>query len=367
MRIRVTAAMFSAAVVVSALALPATAQAAERPGAPAGLGVFAAKSVHPYDSLGSMKFSKAVINGGKDIVLGVTTKKNVTVTYVATSSSGVALTEAFLWQGTDSSSTDTITGSLGTDDDPACVESTSQTGVYACTAVFHINAASDFKDNGAAGTWKLFLGGYDLYANASYDDNVATTKIKRASQLTVNASPEPVKKGKTITVVGSLKRANWTNGTTMRLCGAEGVAAVPQEDQPDLHHPQVRYQRHRRRPQVDHQGHGRRLLPLLVPDQHHDRRVLGGRRLRRRQVTSGAHPLAQAPRVHCSRRPASTRGVRHGDRAAHGAGSWAGCQASRCTTPSSRIRVGGQGRRPQTPPGHGVRARAGPARPEHRR
>ncbi|WP_328752695.1 hypothetical protein OHT57_44645 [Streptomyces sp. NBC_00285] len=219
MRIRVTAAMFSAAVVVSALALPATAQAAERPGAPAGLGVFAAKSVHPYDSLGSMKFSKAVINGGKDIVLGVTTKKNVTVTYVATSSSGVALTEAFLWQGTDSSSTDTITGSLGTDDDPACVESTSQTGVYACTAVFHINAASDFKDNGAAGTWKLFLGGYDLYANASYDDNVATTKIKRASQLTVNASPEPVKKGKTITVVGSLKRANWTNGTTAGYAG----------------------------------------------------------------------------------------------------------------------------------------------------
>ncbi|MFF0013473.1 hypothetical protein [Streptomyces sp. NPDC005374] len=212
MRIRVTAAAFSAAVVVSTLALPATAQAAERPSAPARLGGFAAKAVHPNDSLGSMKFSKAVINGGKDIVLGATTKKTVTVTYVATSSSGVALTEAFLWQGTDSSSTDTITGSLGTDDDPACTESTVQTGVYSCTAVFHINAASDFKDNGVAGTWKLFLGGYDLYANASYDDNVATTRIKKASQLTVNATPEPVKKGKTITVVGSLKRANWSTG-----------------------------------------------------------------------------------------------------------------------------------------------------------
>ncbi|MET7689043.1 hypothetical protein ABZT06_13880 [Streptomyces sp. NPDC005483] len=211
MRIRVKAVVFSA-VIVSTFVLPATAQAVERPGGSAGLGGFAAKTVHPNDSLGSMKFSKAVINGGKDIVLGVTTKKTVTVTYVATSSSGVALTEAFLWQGTDSSSTDTITGSLGTDDDPNCVESTAQTGVYACTAVFHINAATDFKNNGVAGTWKLFLGGYDLYANASYDDNVATTKIKRASQLTVNATPEPVKKGRTITVVGTLKRADWSNG-----------------------------------------------------------------------------------------------------------------------------------------------------------
>jgi hypothetical protein len=204
--------VFSAAVIASTLALPATAQAAEGSGARVSLSGFGAKTVHPADSLGSMKFSKAVINGGKDIVLGVTTKKTVTVTYVATSSSGVALTQAFLWQGTDSSSTDTITGSLGPDDDPTCVESTSQTGVYACTAVFHINAASDFKNNGVAGTWKLFLGGYDLYANASYDDNVTTTKIKRASQLTVNATPEPVKKGKTITVVGTLKRANWTTG-----------------------------------------------------------------------------------------------------------------------------------------------------------
>ncbi|MEV5803408.1 hypothetical protein [Streptomyces collinus] len=213
MRIRVTATVASGAIVVSALALPAAAQAAERPGARASLGAFAASTVHPDSRLGSMTFSKAVINGGKDIDLGVTTKKTVTVTYTATSSSGVALTEAFLWQGTDSSSTDTITGSLGTDDDPACTESTTRTGVYSCKAVFHLDAASDLKNNGSAGTWKLFLGGYDLYANASYDDDVATTKIKKASQLTLDATPEPVKKGKTITVDGKLRRADWNHGT----------------------------------------------------------------------------------------------------------------------------------------------------------
>jgi hypothetical protein len=222
MRIRAMSVALSGAIALSALSLPAAAQAAERPRAAARLGSFAAHSVHPNTSLGNMKFSHAVINGGKDIVLGTTTKKSVTVTYTATSSSGVALTEAFLWQGTDSSSTDTITGSLGTDDDPTCTESTTQTGVYACAAVFHINAATDLKNNGVAGTWKLFLGGYDLYANASYNDDVATTRIKKASQLTANATPEPVKKGKTITVAGSLKRANWNDGTYAGYAG-QGV------------------------------------------------------------------------------------------------------------------------------------------------
>ncbi|MET9081104.1 hypothetical protein ABZX77_04250 [Streptomyces sp. NPDC004237] len=227
MRIRVAATALSGAVVLAALAVPVAAQAAERPGAAAGLGAFArsasatgahsgsvsAKTVRPNDAVGNIKFSKGVVNGGKDIVLGATTKKSFTATYTATSDNGVALTVAALWQGTDSSSADGITGELDTDDDPNCVESTTQTGVYSCKAVFNIDAATDLKNNGAAGTWKLFLGGFDLSANASIDDDVATTKIKKASKLTVNATPEPVKKGKTITVTGKLTRANWNTGT----------------------------------------------------------------------------------------------------------------------------------------------------------
>ncbi|WP_406332312.1 hypothetical protein [Streptomyces sp. NBC_00203] len=216
MRIRAAAVVLSSAVVLSALALPAVAQASERADGATKLRSFASKTsktVSPKDSLGATKFSDAVINGGKDIVLGVTAKKSVTVTYTATNESGIALTEAFLWQGTDSSNVDDITGSLGTDDDATCTESTTQQGVYSCKAVFNIDPAHDFADgNGVAGTWKLFLGAWDLYANASYNDDVTTTKLKRAATLTVNASPEPVKKGKTITVTGKLSRANWTTG-----------------------------------------------------------------------------------------------------------------------------------------------------------
>lgn len=224
MRMRVAATALSGAVALSAFVVPVAAQAASGPSAKARLGSFSAKSVsagHPANSartvrpktgIGTITFSKGVVNGGKDIVLGTTTNKSVTATYTATSSSGVALTEAFLWQGTDPSSTDTITGALGTDDDPVCTESTTQTGVYSCKAVFNIHAATDLKNNGVAGTWKLALGGYDLNASASFDDNVGTGKIKKASKLTADATPEPVKKGKTITVTGKLTRADWNTG-----------------------------------------------------------------------------------------------------------------------------------------------------------
>jgi hypothetical protein len=210
MRMRAATAVFSGAVVLSTLALPA-AQASEGPSASTKLGAFSAKAVQPRDSLGNTKFSNAVVNGGKDIVLGTTGTKSVTVTYTAKDANGVALTEAFLWQGTDSSTTDGITGGLGTDDDPSCTETATQ-GTYTCKAVFNIKPATDMKDNGVAGTWKLFLGAWDLYANAGYDDNVATTAIKKFSTLTANATPEPVKKGKTITVAGKLTRANWETG-----------------------------------------------------------------------------------------------------------------------------------------------------------
>jgi hypothetical protein len=214
MRTHIATTVLSGAVAFSALVLPGAAQAAEHPGAATDLRAFAARSVQPRDHLGGTTFKDGVVNNGKDIVLGVTGKKAVPVTFTAFDEEGVALTQAFLWQGTDSSSTDTITGALGSDDDPTCTETPVQGGYsYSCKTVFTIDPAVAFKDgNGTAGTWKLFLGAYDLYANASYDDDVARTKIKRAAELTANASPEPVKKGKTITVTGKLSRANWTTG-----------------------------------------------------------------------------------------------------------------------------------------------------------
>ncbi len=227
MRMHTTATVLSGALVLSALVLPGAAQAAERPGAATDLRAFASRSVQPgvqpQDALGGTTFKNGVVNKGKDIVLGVAGKKAVPVTFTAFDVEGVAITQAFLWQGTDSSSTDTITGALESDEYPTCTETPVDGGYsYSCKTVFTIDPAVAFKDgNGIAGVWKVFLGAYDLYANASYNDDVARTSIKRAAKLSVNASPEPVKKGKTITVTGKLIRADWTTGRTT------GYAAQP--------------------------------------------------------------------------------------------------------------------------------------------
>ncbi|CAM5362838.1 hypothetical protein SBADM41S_08717 [Streptomyces badius] len=67
--------------------------------------------------------------------------------------------------------------------------------------------------NEDAGAWKtaarVHLAGdaYDI------DDENLTLWVQRATRLTVNASPEPVTKGRTITVTGRITRANWDTHT----------------------------------------------------------------------------------------------------------------------------------------------------------
>ncbi|MFM9588609.1 hypothetical protein ACKI1J_03750 [Streptomyces scabiei] len=210
----IAAAVVSGAAVLSTLVLPGTAQAAQHSGAARDLRDLTSERARPQDPIGGTLFTNGVVNKGKDVVLGVTGKKAVPVTFTAFDEEGLALTQAFLWQGTDSSDTDTITGALGSDADPVCTETPVQGGYrYNCRTVFTIDPAVDFKDdNGTAGTWKLFLGAFDLYANVSVDDDVARGKIKRAAKVTTDASPEPVTAGRNIKVTGKLSRANWATG-----------------------------------------------------------------------------------------------------------------------------------------------------------
>ncbi|PKT72061.1 calcium-binding protein [Streptomyces populi] len=74
--------------------------------------------------------------------------------------------------------------------------------------------------NSSAGTWHL-----DVEAGA-YDgdfytlDSSVTMKIKRYAKLaTTRATPEPVAKGKTLTVTGALTRADWNTNTYVGFAG----------------------------------------------------------------------------------------------------------------------------------------------------
>jgi hypothetical protein len=60
--------------------------------------------------------------------------------------------------------------------------------------------------NSEAGRWQSFISVWGATTpNAPGPD----FSVVRASRLTTDASPEPVRKGKTITVRGSVRRANW--------------------------------------------------------------------------------------------------------------------------------------------------------------
>lgn len=63
-------------------------------------------------------------------------------------------------------------------------------------------------DNPAAGTWKSTVHAVDANDNPS-DTEGPAFYLQRWGKMTNNASPEPVTKGKTITIAGKLSRANW--------------------------------------------------------------------------------------------------------------------------------------------------------------
>ncbi|MFF0143004.1 hypothetical protein ACFYRN_42130 [Streptomyces sp. NPDC005227] len=81
-----------------------------------------------------------------------------------------------------------------------------------CKGLIDIDPAGE-RSNSEAGTWS---GGGLALAHSKGDSTLqgglATTKLQRFSRLTVNASPEPVKKGKSDTVTGLLSCANWDTG-----------------------------------------------------------------------------------------------------------------------------------------------------------
>ncbi|MGW3165226.1 DUF5707 domain-containing protein [Streptomyces sp. NPDC001142] len=218
MRIRAIVAAVSGALALSALAVPAAhaddtanvpnipTSAAEIFGiAPQG----ASKAARTAAATSDPVISKVVVNGGKDIVLGTTASKTVSVSVTASHPSGISDAFVALWHGKDLYSEDSVDGAVVPNEDAAkCTKVNTTTST--CKLTFTFEPGWELYKNSLAGTWKVaaaVLAGDE----ASATDNQAYGKVRvqRASKLTVNASPEPVKKGRTITVTGKLSRANW--------------------------------------------------------------------------------------------------------------------------------------------------------------
>ncbi|MFF2229234.1 calcium-binding protein [Streptomyces anulatus] len=222
MRIRATVAAVSGALALSALAVPAV-QADEKPEAglsvPSGADVFAAEPGAPAADARAARavetpvIKKVVVNGGKNIVVGTKSKQKFTIAITASSPSGIEDAFAYLWHG----HVDEVDGFLGPTQEFGNCKVSADPTTSTCTVSVTVDPRSeDLYTSGLAGTWNVAAGA--LAATGGQEDFIwsdahAKARVQRFSKLTVNASPEPVKKGKTLTVTGKLTRANWDTKT----------------------------------------------------------------------------------------------------------------------------------------------------------
>ncbi|MGN9760845.1 calcium-binding protein [Streptomyces sp. SD31] len=189
MRMRATLGVVTGALALSALAVPA-AQADEVEG--------------------DTTISNVVVNGGKAAVVGATTTKTITVSFTVKDASGVDWAQAILYHGADMDSSDTGAVANSSDGRATCTEVSATTSN--CKSTFDLDPGYNVF-NSAAGGWKVWAIAAGNDADYVLKENAKSFNVQRASKLTVNASPEPVTKGKTITVTGKLTRANWDRGT----------------------------------------------------------------------------------------------------------------------------------------------------------
>ncbi|MER7576992.1 calcium-binding protein [Streptomyces sp. NPDC126514] len=170
---------------------------------------FAGPSAYADEIVGDVQITNVSVNAGKDIVVGVS-DKTVTVSVTATDPSGIWDADLYLWRGPDGtdpyySATDYV--DPNEDTTPAdCVASSATTSTCAKTFTFEPDW---WVTNANAGTWKV---GVQVHANDNSRTEkwaYTTTRLQRLSKLTVNAGPEPIAKGRTLTISGKLSRANW--------------------------------------------------------------------------------------------------------------------------------------------------------------
>jgi hypothetical protein len=209
MRIRATVAAVSGALALSAFALP-TAQAADAPSGKAAFSAASADGTSGTSATLDVTFSNMKVNSGKNIVVGTTNVVSVPVTYTLThpadmdTSSDNFASGPLIYKG---SSVDTASNVLISDDPATCTATSSTT--LSCKGVINIRPADGDLASSEAGTWNA--GGLAVTSNgdSKTQGGLGTTLVQRYSKLTVNAGPEPVAKGKTITSTGKLSRANW--------------------------------------------------------------------------------------------------------------------------------------------------------------
>ncbi|MFJ6569391.1 hypothetical protein ACIQNU_18395 [Streptomyces sp. NPDC091292] len=165
---------------------------------------------------GGVAFTRVSVNGGKPIVIGVKEEVEVRASFRMTTKLRYDYGPmVFPYRGHPDSG-DTLHSTVITSD---CKVVDKAKGICDFQEWLYIDPRHIDFGNKDAGTWRtaarVFLAG-DAHDT---DDENLPLQVKRATRVTVNASPEPVAKGKTITVTGRVTRANWDTHTYQGYAG----------------------------------------------------------------------------------------------------------------------------------------------------
>lgn len=178
------------------------------------LGVLTAPAAEAANSGTGIKVSNLVVNHGKPVIVGTTAEVAPVFTYHMAWPSGPKLPRVdafpYLYHGT--------TAAKGADSGGIYMGFTNciEDGGHAadCDGELYIDPRWTLDSNGDATTWNVAVHARvwatdTKIQSEEYQTGFGTVRVKRAAKVTVNASPEPVKKGKTLTVTGSITRADW--------------------------------------------------------------------------------------------------------------------------------------------------------------
>ncbi|MEU6071564.1 hypothetical protein ABZ864_45840 [Streptomyces sp. NPDC047082] len=174
-------------------------------GGAAALTLLTATGAHA-EGKGDIRVTAAVVNGGKNVIIGTSQRVTYPIAITIRDNSGVkGLSHVSVFNKSDGWGFSDWT-------DTKCVKKSSTTSV--CTATMTIapqwlpgSLPEDV--NHTAGLWQVNATVKANDGDYWIADHIAEFKMKRASKLTTDASPKPIAKGAKLTVSGRLTRADW--------------------------------------------------------------------------------------------------------------------------------------------------------------
>ncbi|MEU9737273.1 calcium-binding protein [Streptomyces sp. NPDC048002] len=167
------------------------------------LSALAVPTAHADERYGDTDITSVVVNDGAPVVVG-TAARTVSVEVTATDPAGLDQINATLYHGSFGAQNATVAS------DAACGPTTDTTST--CTLTFTLTPGTVPADDALAGTWNVSAYAISPDSDAVFLDTAATFTVQRETLVTADATPEPVKRGRLLTVTGEVRHAGWATG-----------------------------------------------------------------------------------------------------------------------------------------------------------